>query len=76
MVGRVLIAVEKLEQHADASGEAAHLRELATKCLRAAGRLTDERHVASLRRMAIYYEAMADRIERPPMPHPPLPSAQ
>jgi hypothetical protein len=59
-----------------ASADTAHLRELAAKCLRVASNLTDENDIASLRQMAVEYEAMANRSERPPMPNPQPPVAQ
>jgi hypothetical protein len=61
---------------ANHSADSAHLRELAEKCRRAATSLIDETHVASLRQMAAEYEAMAKRIEDPPMPNPQLPFSQ
>jgi hypothetical protein len=32
--------------------------------------MTDEIYVVSLRQMAVEYDAMADRLEYPPMPNP------
>ena len=61
---------------ADDSADAAHLRELAAKCRRVASNLTDENDVASLRQMAVEYEAMAETIERTQMPNPQPPAAQ
>ena len=55
--------------------DAEHLRELAAQCRRVAASLTDEEDVASLRQMAVEYDAMAERIERPmrnPQPGPRL----
>jgi len=54
---------------ANFSNDAAHLRELAAKCRRIAANLTDRNDVASLRQMAAEYEAMANRMEPPPMPN-------
>jgi hypothetical protein len=54
----------------DVSADTAHLRELAAKCRRVAANLSDETDVASLRQMAVEYEAMAVRIERPLMSNP------
>jgi len=56
------------------SEDTTHLRELAAKCRRVAASLTDENDIASLRQMAAEYEAMANRIEHPPMPNPQPPS--
>jgi hypothetical protein len=55
---------------ADVFSDSAHLRELAAKCRRVAGGLTDQNDVASLRQMALEYEAMARRIEHQKMPNP------
>jgi hypothetical protein len=58
------------------SADAAHLRELAAKCLRAAASLSDDHQIASLRQMAAEYEGMAIRMEQPLMPNPQPPAAQ
>jgi hypothetical protein len=58
------------------SADAAHLRELAARCLHAAASLKDEQHIASLRQMAAEYEVMANRIEQPLMPNPQPPCGQ
>jgi hypothetical protein len=52
------------------SADAAHLRELAARCRSIAAGLTDRIDVASLRRMAAEYEAMANGIDQPRMPNP------
>jgi len=41
--------------------DAAHLRKLAAQCRRVAAGLTDDGDVASLRQMAVEYDAMAQR---------------
>jgi hypothetical protein len=43
---------------AEDSADTAHLRELAAKCRRIAASLSDENDVASLRQMAVEYEAL------------------
>ena len=60
----------------DVFADAAHLRELAAKCLRVASKLTDENVVASLRQMAVEYEALAKSIERMLVPNPQPPPVQ
>ena len=54
--------------------DAAHLRELAAKCRRLSGNMSDEETAASLRRMATEYEALADRKDSAarPEPHRPI----
>jgi len=52
----------------DHSEDSADLRQLAGNCRRVAATLTDEKDVASLRRMAAEYEATANRIQRPLYP--------
>ena len=51
--------------------DAAHLRELATKCRRIAGNMFNVATAASLRQMASEYEALADRKDRSARPQPP-----
>jgi hypothetical protein len=49
--------------------DAAHLRELAQRCRRAATKTSDAIEVASLRQMATEYEALADQVDRPGIPN-------
>ena len=53
--------------------DAAHLRELAAKCRRLAGNMSDQETAASLRRMAVEYESLADVKDRAARPEPPRP---
>jgi hypothetical protein len=56
------------------SDDVLHLRELAGKCRQVAAGLTDQKDIQALRQMASEYEAMADKIERAPMPNPQTPT--
>ena len=53
--------------------DAAPLRELAAKCRRLAGNMADQDTAASLRRMAVEYESLADRKDQAARPEPPPP---
>ena len=53
--------------------DAARLRELAAKCRRLAGNMSDAVTVASLRHMAAEYDRLADRKDRSSGPEPPRP---
>jgi hypothetical protein len=54
--------------------DVAHLRELAAKCRRLAGNLSDESTASALRQMAREYESLADGMDRAsrPDPSPPI----
>ena len=52
--------------------DTAHLRELAAKCRRLAGNLSDQATAAALRRMASEYEFLADSKDLRPDPTKPI----
>jgi hypothetical protein len=59
--------------HMEDDLDAAELRELAAKCRRLAGNLSDQVTAAALRQMATDYESLADSKNRASRPEPPEP---